>query len=437
MARHLRIAVAIALQDAGEVTRALELTSGLRECHPPGWSVDFTFLTHGSRFEPLVRQAGHDLMPCDPRCEGRSVTHDLQWDPPQVVGSVAVARDLISGERAALAELRPDAVLHGFWPFANLASRMLGIPVMAFLPIPLHPTSMAHGLFRDLPEHVPVLARLPRPVRRAIVTAIPPGVKRRFSTQPRIGQAAAECGWSGQPPQAIFEMLAAGVTVINDLPEFYTDCRISPSMAVTGAVYAPERGSRPLSPEIRAVLDPSRDVPTVFCTMGSSGTRDALLTAAKAVAGNPSDRWNAVILAAPAVCPLAEVNACVVQRAGVVVTDAFVPAATVNRLADVVVSHGGQGTVQTAMASATPIVGVAMQAEQQINLDHVAERGAGIRVPARQWRVPVIREAIHTVLREPSYRLRAAELAATIRSHDGRQTAAEHLWRFLQTELAG
>src|SRR6266540_1283303 len=167
------MAVSVALQDAGEATRAVELACGLRECRPAGWDVDITFLSHGSRFEPMVRRAGFDVRHCPPRLEGRSVTHDLRWDPPEIVGSVALARQLILGEREALAGLRPDVVLHGFWPFANIAARMLGIPVMCFLPVPLHPASVAHGLLRDLPDQVPILSRLPQPARKVIIGAFP------------------------------------------------------------------------------------------------------------------------------------------------------------------------------------------------------------------------------------------------------------------------
>lgn len=120
-------------------------------------------------------------------------------------------------------------------------------------------------------------------------------------------------------------------------------------------------------------------------------------------------------------------------RRGIVITDAFVPAPAVNALAHLVVSHGGQGTVQTALAAGAPIVGVAMQVEQQINRDHVAGRGAGIRIPARRWRAPVIRKAIRTVLGTPSYRRHARDLAATIRSGDGRKAAAERMWDQIRT----
>lgn len=40
----------------------------------------------------------------------------------------------------------------------------------------------------------------------------------------------------------------------------------------------------------------------------------------------------------------------------------------------------------------------------------------------------MIREAIQSVLGTPSYRCHARDLAATIRSGDGRRAAAERMW---------
>nr|WP_063791944.1 nucleotide disphospho-sugar-binding domain-containing protein [Nonomuraea pusilla] len=433
----LRMAVAVALQDAGEATRAVELADGLRERTPDGWDLDVTFLSHSSRFEPMIRRAGFGITHCAPRLEGRSIAHDLQWDPPEIVGSAALARELVEGERKALEALRPDVVLHGFWPFGNIAARLLGIRTMCFLPIPLDPASVAGGLLRDLPDVVPVLPRLPRPVRETIVRMVPAGVKTGLGafTQRRLSEAIAACGWPGEPPRTIFEMLRADLTLVNDLPEFYADCVVPGHMAITGPLFAPGApgdGPAALDPALRAVLTAGDDVPVIFCTMGSSGTKDAFLEAVRAVAGTAGDPWNAVILASPSVCPIEEARAQVAERPGVVITDAFVPAPTVNALADLVVGHGGQGTVQTALAAGTPIIGVAMQVEQQINLDHVAARGAGIRIPARRWRAPVIREAVKTVLGTPSYRRRAGDLAASIRSGDGKGAAAERMWRHLR-----
>lgn len=95
------------------------------------------------------------------------------------------------------------------------------------------------------------------------------------------------------------------------------------------------------------------------------------------------------------------------------------------------VAHGGQGTVQTTLAAGTPLVGIGLQLEQQINLDHAMDAGAAIRIQRQRWRAPVIRRAVRAVLAEPAYRRHAEDLAVTMRSMNGAATAAERMWDFL------
>ena len=110
------------------------------------------------------------------------------------------------------------------------------------------------------------------------------------------------------------------------------------------------------------------------------------------------------------------------------------PAPAASALADVCVIHGGQGTVQTAVASGKPIVGVALQIEQQTNLDNVMNAKAGIRVQRQFWKANNIRNAVQTVLKDTSYTANARILGETLRNMDGAKTAAEVMWKFILEE---
>ena len=135
MAITTHIAVSVALSDAGEATRSLALARALRDRCPTGREVRITFVSNGSRFEPMIEQAGFPIVACQPRVKGNSIAEDLQWEFPHLVGSAELARSFIEGQLAIQRELRPDVVLHGMWPFANLAARMLGIPTELFTQI--------------------------------------------------------------------------------------------------------------------------------------------------------------------------------------------------------------------------------------------------------------------------------------------------------------
>lgn len=90
-----------------------------------------------------------------------------------------------------------------------------------------------------------------------------------------------------------------------------------------------------------------------------------------------------------------------------------------------VISHGGQGTLQCALAAGNPIAGVALQVEQQTNLDNGRNAGAAVRIQKQFWRVRNVRSAVMTVLREPSYVANARALAGTLNVMDSAQVAAE------------
>lgn len=64
------IAVSVALQDAGEATRAVELMKAVRDCAPEGNKFRVVFFSHGSKFDPLVTESGFELIRVDPPMEG-------------------------------------------------------------------------------------------------------------------------------------------------------------------------------------------------------------------------------------------------------------------------------------------------------------------------------------------------------------------------------
>ena len=93
---------------------------------------------------------------------------------------------------------------------ASLAARMLGIRTINFLPVPLHPGSFAHGLIRDLPDMMPVVTRLPRPVRKWLAWLASGAMVKKAPIfwQYNLGAAAAACGRSAATALAIVDSIA-------------------------------------------------------------------------------------------------------------------------------------------------------------------------------------------------------------------------------------
>ncbi|RYO93822.1 hypothetical protein DL766_005092 [Monosporascus sp. MC13-8B] len=428
----IHVVVSVAFQDAGDTTRAIAIAVALRDLCPPGRDLKITFLSCGSRFEYMITDAGFTIARAQPKVKGVSVAHDLEWSFPEFFGSVEIAKKFIEGQLAALRELKPDIVFHGMWAPASLAARMLGIRSISFLPVPLHPSSFAHGLIRDLPDMIPVVTSLPRPARQwlAWLTGGLMIKKAPIFHQHNLGAAAAACGWPVKDTISLFDMNMADLNLVNDHPVFHADYahRLPKNIVITGPVFAPSVGD--LDKDIIAHMT-SGPGPSILVTMGSSGTEDFLFEAIKALRLHKEDDWKAVVLASPSICAIENAQEIAARDPRLLVTQCFIPALAANALADVAVIHGGQGTVQTAIAAGKPIVGVALQIEQQTNLDNVMDAGAGIRIQRQHWKAKNIRNAVRAVLENPSYMAKARALRDAMNNMDGAKTAAEVMWNFI------
>ena len=438
--KRVTIAVSVALQDAGEATRAVELMKAIRDGTPEGYDLRTMFLSHGSKFDPLVIGSGFELIRVDPPMEGEGYLSDLKPTAVNFVGSRALGAAMIRGELRVLEALKPDFLLHGFWPFASIARRIAPevVPGIRFLPLPLHPQVFAAHLLTDIPDFAGPMALLPAKLRRRIAHAIPAGLilKLPIYRQKNLAGAAEDCGWRGTPLKNLFEMLEADLTLINDFSGFYEGMPMPEGFSITGPLYAAPRDGEAVDPEIEALFRRDRpDQINVYCSMGSSATKEFLIEAASALLTLPGDRFRAVILAPRAVCPAGEIQDRIQGSPNLYVTDRFVPAALVSALADITISHGGQGTVQTALACGTPIVGFAMQPEQQINLDHAVLQGAAIRIPKFLWNRRSIRSAILKIASDGSYRENALRLGHEMAKEDGRVNASKAVWRFIEQRL--
>jgi hypothetical protein len=431
------VVVSVALQDAGEATRSLEIMKAVRSMAPNGYSIRGIFFSHGSKFDDKVIENGFEIYNVKPSMEGKGYLTDLKPSATNFIGNPELAVELLKGEIEALEVCRPNYVLHGFWPMASLARRMVSpsIEGICFLPLPLAPSLYGSYLMKDVPDQIKPLTFLPLKIRRIIMNIMPASfvLKAPILRQTNILNAAKQCGWSGRPLFNLFDLLKADLTIVNDLMEFYKNVPIPTNYIITGPLYAQSVTDLDVTPEINAVFQKNNDHQVnIFCTMGSSAKKEFLLEAVQAIASLPDNRFHAVILAPCAICSIAEIIPFVKNHPNIYVTDQFVPATRVNAMADITLCHGGQGTIQTAMISGSPIIGFAMQPEQQINLDHIVSWGAGIRLPITRWSRKNIISAIKKLLSDNSYKECSVQLGKIMAAINGELDTAKVIWKFMK-----
>jgi UDP:flavonoid glycosyltransferase YjiC (YdhE family) len=101
--------------------------------------------------------------------------------------------------------------------------------------------------------------------------------------------------------------------------------------------------------------------------------------------------------------------------------------------ADVVICHGGHGTVARALAAGSPLLVCPSVGDMGENAARVAWSGAGLSVPRRLLSPRSIRLATRRLLAEPQFTGRVQKIAAWSKSHDGAAAAADLVERAART----
>jgi len=164
---------------------------------------------------------------------------------------------------------------------------------------------------------------------------------------------------------------------------------------------------------------PPGDDPLVLVAMSTTymDHLDQLQRAVTALGGLPV---RGVVTTGPAVDPHqvdAPANVTVVRSA---------PHRQVLDHADVLVTHGGHGTVMKGLVAGVPIVCLPTGRDQPDNAARLRHRGAGVTL--RKGAAPArVAAAVQRVLDDPSYRVAAARLGAELRAESARGLAVAEL----------
>lgn len=406
----------------GDSSRALEVARALQ---PRG---KVRFFHHGGRFAPRFTEAGFDASPLEPTLSRAQHDillaidqHRLPVGTPLPFSENELIR-MVESELSFYAAHRTEAVYAGLNLTTLISAPYAKLPRVALLPTALCPAFFRRRL-ATFPEAMEtnfwLRFVLPRWAKNALINRIMLGdaAKKTAETFNRVRRRF------GLPPVYNYPELVRGdLTLLPDLPELsgLPAEALPPAYAYVGPIFA--RMDLPVPAEVEAVF--ARPGLNVYCAMGSSGAVEHFQRAVRALRACPS--YNVVCATTSIVEPEA-----LGPRSERFFATRFLPAYRVNPLADVALVHGGQGTVQNAVWSGTPVVGVAFQWEQQANLDGLARAGMAVRLSLHRWEEARIRAAVETV-RGPDYRAAAQRLKAQVHRHDGAQEAARRIDAFVR-----
>ncbi|MFA9218863.1 MAG: glycosyltransferase [Sphingomonadaceae bacterium] len=275
---------------------------------------------------------------------------------------------------ARLAQVPYVALSNAYWsPYVRQHYRVPSLALSRVLPL-----ALADGLFRAV-----------RPLAFALHTLPLNQVRRRHGL--------ASLGWD------LRRLYTEGDrTLYADIPELFAPQQMPASHSYLGPVL----WSPPVAlPAWWASLPAGR--PLVYVTLGSSG-QGALL---------------AGVLRALARLPVTVVAA----TAGRVALDAvpenahvapFLPGDVVTQRASLVICNGGSPTSQQALAAGVPVLGIAANLDQFLNMGALLAAGAGQLLRADRFDEQRLRQAAEQLLASASARAAAQRIAVWFRQYD-------------------
>lgn len=415
-----------------ETTRMMHIAQALQQ---QGERV--CLATHGGPYLHLLQAAGLPVTLLAPQLSSarhQQFLQDLvQLGRPGVrLQPAEEVRLSVQAEADFLQQQHARAVVTGFTLTAYLSARVTGIPLVASHGASFVPPVFERGL-APVPQTMPIPGTewLPAWAKRKLANSMPP----RMTAPTRfLNRIAAELGV--EPVPTLAALMMGDLTLVTDVPEVLgisaaelqawrparpQAYRARPQLVYTGPLFA--RLDLPVPPAVQVFLDGSR--PTALVVLSSAP--QALLRAAvrrvraagvRVIVGatlhdyGPADDADTVV-------------------AGVL------PNHTVMPLVDVAVTMGGQGSVQCAMASGTPVVGIPLHPEQELNVDLAARHHAGLAVAPRHVDSPRLTHAVRRLLDEPQFAAGASRTQAWYQGVDGAAQAAQAIRRYLDRSVAG
>lgn len=324
---------------------------------------------------------------------------------------------------ATLGDFQPDVVVYGLFPEVAVASAIRGWRTVSYVSVPT-------CIFRSwVQNHQRQETNVECSARNGITLESKP-------TNPWkvIQDAAADCGLELPPSThirgqdqkaAFFKAIQPNHTIVCDFESFYENAILPSHITVVGPIISSVTDDSNEVDNIKLFLEQRRSPSSsndnvvapvkVLLTMGSTGDPTSYLEGLKALCFAEVGSFISIVLIPSMVlhtCSEANVLLQIADsRDDILLVKKFINARLVTPLVDIVLCHGGQQTIQTALVAGAPIVGTPAHHEQQYNLENVERYQAGVCISPESWKEENIRKVLLKVGRESSvYRAGAARL---------------------------
>ncbi len=396
-----------------EVTRTLEIAKVAQR----SFNCIFASYDSGRRNHAFIENAGFRIVELAPQLDDAAIEVFWKKNRGDALAEPYFSEDelthRVSSELALYQELDVKAVVTGFCLSTAISARVAKIPLVWINQTTwLREYFQKHATWPDAIDHAAWRILLPENLRNRLAGLASPitfwtmnrgfnGVAKKFGLRPYSGSELLEGDYNlfAEPP---------------DFSGLEIPSRLEGRYRFIGPLFAGLPVETPA-----AVRDIPRDRPIVYFAMGSSGVEELIRELIPAFAGQP---YRVIAPVAP-----------LLRRGGISVPDnvvvtGWIPAEEVNPMADVSVVHGGIGTLLTACAAGTPIVGIPNgNPEQECNLQCLVRKGFAVHLHKRRVRPADVLAAIEDMLGDRMAKAKARSYSKSVLELNGPENGAQFL----------
>lgn len=390
-----------AAYNLAETTRAVEIAKAC-EHH-----FEICFCSYGGEFEHIIMEAGYSIRLLEPQLTPEKIDYLYKLDQGEAFGlsffSKEEVQEQVKNEIALLEELRPAAVITGFVFSCNISCRVVGVPLIWLthttwnFPSVLEQGLMSHPDMVDFPPlnwfSEELLIKITRKLLPCLMGMF------LFYFRP-FRQVAKQYNVPTSAFDSLQQVWEGDYNLLAE-PKEFCPLDLPPSYHFIGPLIG--RLDAPIPEEI---LNIPHDKPIVYFAMGSSGQPQVIADIVEGFADKP------IRVIAPVKALLAGRPVTIPDN--VFVTD-WLPAHKVNPIADISVIHGGIGTTMTACLAGKPVVGIAMQMEQEANVDRLVQLGFAIRIRKKDVSPERLYAAIEQLLVDGNAKAKALEFQKVVK----------------------
>lgn len=412
-----------------ETSRLLAIAAALRER-----GEEVVIASHGGPYAHLLGAPGTDWVPLEPRWDDgagqdRFLTGLLSWGiTDQDMYDQATLRESIAAEARFLREVDAELVHIGFTLSAYVSARLAGVP-LSTSHVGSFVDPVLHAGLAPAPANPPraEMAKLPQWVQRRLANLVPRLLRRPAA---QLNTMAREFGVA--PIEGLMGLMGADLVLVTELPDLLglpperlahwrgdwtSRWRRRSAYRYTGPLFA--KLDLPIPEDVSGFLATHETVVLVSLSSASTDLIRGAVASARAA--------GAAVLVAATVHDLADLAGPEVCVAGIL------PNHLVMARVAACIAMGGQGTVQTALATGTPLLGLPLHGEQELNVAVAERQGAAIRLSPATAGTPTMERAVRALLEDPSYASAAARAASRYAGVDGAGLAAAAILGFLDT----